>query len=37
MRRRYSLSLLSGEVWQQIRLPEYSDFLQGTDASGEQE
>ena len=34
MRRRYSLSLLSGELWQQIQLPAYSDFLQQTATSG---
>lgn len=28
MRRHYALSLLSGEIWQQVKFPEYGDFLQ---------
>ena len=34
MRRRYSLSLISGDIWQQIQLPGYTDFLNDADAGG---
>jgi len=37
LRRHYSLKLLSGRIWKQIRVPEYENLIQESDEAGSQQ